>query len=71
MVVPFSNGDATFGAQLLGAAVIFGWVFAASLAVWAVLKYTVGIRVTEEEELAGMDLHDCGIDAYPEFVSVK
>ena len=71
MVVPFSNGDATFGAQLYGAAVIFGWVFTASLLVWAVIKATMGIRVTEEEELTGMDLADCGIDAYPEFVSVK
>ncbi len=71
MVVPFNNADATFGTQLLGAAVIFGWVFLTSFAVWAVLKATMGIRVTEEEEMAGMDLHDCGIDAYPEFVSVK
>ena len=71
VVVPFSNGDATFGAQLYGAAVIFGWVFTASILVWAVIKATMGIRVTEEEELTGMDLADCGIDAYPEFVSVK
>ncbi|GEK15562.1 ammonium transporter [Aliivibrio fischeri] len=71
MVVPLSNSDATFGTQLLGAVVIFAWVFGASLVVWAVLKATVGIRVTEEEELEGMDVHDCGIDAYPEFVSVK
>ncbi len=71
MVVPLSNSDATFGSQLLGAVVIFTWVFGASLAVWAVLKATIGIRVTEEEELEGMDVHDCGIDAYPEFVSVK
>ncbi|OOE46065.1 ammonium transporter [Salinivibrio kushneri] len=47
------------------------WVFAASFLVWLVLKNTMGIRVTEEEEMSGMDLHDCGIDAYPEFVSVK
>jgi Amt family ammonium transporter len=71
MIVPISNGDASFGAQLLGAAVIFGWVFAASLAVWAVLKATVGIRVSEEEELEGMDMQDCGVVAYPEFVSLK
>ncbi|OOE70687.1 ammonium transporter [Salinivibrio kushneri] len=71
MVVPLSNTGATFGAQLLGAAVIFAWVFAASFLVWLVLKNTMGIRVTEEEEMSGMDLHDCGIDAYPEFVSVK
>lgn len=71
MVVPFNNGDATFAAQLFGAAVIFAWVFGASLAVWAVLKATMGIRVSEEEEMEGMDFHDCGVDAYPEFVSVK
>ena len=71
MVVPFSNADATFGAQLYGAAVIFAWVFTASILVWAVLKATMGIRVTEEEEVMGMDMADCGIDAYPEFVSVK
>ena len=71
MVVPFSNGDASFVTQLIGAAVIFAWVFGASLLVWSILKATMGIRVSEEEEMAGMDIHDCGVDAYPEFVSVK
>ncbi|PMH41227.1 ammonium transporter [Vibrio sp. 10N.286.49.B3] len=71
MMVPLSNDGATFGAQLLGAVVIFAWVFGASLAVWAVLKATIGIRVTEEEELEGMDMHDCGVGAYPEFVTTK
>ena len=71
MLVPLSNADASFTTQLYGAAVIFGWVFAASLLVWFVLKLTMGIRVTSEEEYNGMDASDCGIDAYPEFVSVK
>lgn len=71
LVVPFSNGDASFMTQLFGAAVIFGWVFGMSFAVWGILKLTLGIRVSEDEELEGMDVHDCGIDAYPEFVSVK
>ncbi len=71
MVVPFSNADASFAGQLFGALVIFAWVFGASLAVWSVLKATMGIRVSEDEELEGMDFHDCGVDAYPEFVSVK
>ena len=52
-------------------AVIFIWVFSASLLVWFILKMTMGIRVTEEEEYNGMDASDCGVDAYPEFVSVK
>ena len=71
MVVPFSNASATFGAQLLGAATIFGWVFAVSLIVWSLLKATMGLRVSEEEELLGVDVHECGVDAYPEFVSIK
>ncbi|MGX9460023.1 ammonium transporter [Shewanella sp. A14] len=71
MLVPLSNADASFGSQLYGAAVIFIWVFTASLLVWFVLKMTMGIRVTEEEEYNGMDVSDCGVDAYPEFVSVK
>ena len=71
MMVPLSNPDAAFLTQLFGAAVIFGWVFGASLVVWGILKFTIGIRVTEDEELEGMDSHDCGVDAYPEFVSAK
>ncbi|MGP1719580.1 ammonium transporter [Shewanella frigidimarina] len=71
MLVPLSNVDASFGSQLYGAAVIFIWVFTTSLLVWFVLKMTMGIRVTEEEEYNGMDASDCGVDAYPEFVSVK
>lgn len=71
MCVPLSNADATITAQLTGAAIIFAWVFSASFAVWFVLKMTMGIRVSEEEEYNGMDASDCGIDAYPEFVTVK
>jgi Amt family ammonium transporter len=52
MMVPVNNADATFGAQLFGAIVIFAWVFGASLVVWAILKATMGIRVTEDEELS-------------------
>ncbi|KPV91116.1 Ammonium transporter NrgA [Pseudoalteromonas sp. P1-30] len=71
MLVPVSNGDANFVTQLIGLVTILVFVFVASFIVWAILKQTMGIRVTEEEELSGMDQHDCGIDAYPEFVSVR
>lgn len=71
LMVPLSNSDATFGAQIYGAVVIFAWVFGASLVVWAILKATMGIRVTEEEEMDGIDMHDCGVAAYPEFTSSK
>ncbi len=71
VMVPVSNADATLLAQLYGATIIFVWVFAASLAVWAVLKATMGIRVSEEEEFEGVDMSDCGMVAYPEFVTAK
>jgi len=67
LVVPMSNEGVTIGAQLYGAAVIFGFVFVASLVVWSIIKATMGIRVSAEEEQKGMDLHDCGVEAYPEF----
>ncbi|QJQ97346.1 MULTISPECIES: ammonium transporter [Halomonas] len=71
LVVPLSNGDATFGAQLLGIVGIFAWVFLASLLVWVVLKAVMGIRVSEEEEYEGVDLAECGLEAYPEFSVAK
>ncbi|QSX40212.1 ammonium transporter [Shewanella cyperi] len=71
LLVPLSNADATLLGQLIGIGAIFAWVFTASLLVWLALKLTMGIRVSEEEEYNGMDASDCGIDAYPEFVTVK
>jgi Amt family ammonium transporter len=71
MLVPLSNGDANFITQLIGLVSIFAFVFIASYIVWVILKSTMGIRVGEEEELSGMDQHDCGVDAYPEFVTVR
>ncbi|SDN93543.1 ammonium transporter [Halomonas shengliensis] len=67
LAVPLNNGDATFGAQLLGIVGIFAWVFLASLVVWGILKAIMGIRVSEEEEYEGVDLVECGQEAYPEF----
>ena len=67
LAVPLTNADATFGAQILGAVAIFAWVFIASLVVWLILKAIMGIRVSEEEEYAGVDIAECGLEAYPEF----
>ncbi len=73
MLVPITNpltddGGASFTGQLAGAVTIFTWVFVASLVVWGILKVVMGIRVSEEEEYEGMDIADCGMEAYPEFV---
>jgi len=67
LAVLLSNGDATVSGQLIGLLVIFSWVFLASLLVWFIIKKTVGIRVTEQQEYEGVDLHECGLEAYPEF----
>mgnify|MGYP006149257711 FL=1 len=67
LAVCLSNSDATLYAQLLGIAMIFAWVFITSFIVWSVIKAVAGIRVSEEEEMEGVDKSECGLDAYPEF----
>jgi len=67
LLVPVTNDAASFSGQLAGAATIFAWVFGASFAVWFALKTAIGIRIDAEHEFTGMDLADCGIEAYPEF----
>lgn len=69
LIVPLTKESATVVGQLAGAATIFVWVFAASSIVWFALKMTMGIRVTEQEEYEGVDRSECGVEAYPEFVS--
>jgi ammonium transporter, Amt family len=71
LAVPLSNEDATFGAQLLGLVSIFAWVFISSFIVWFVIKMIMGIRVSEEEEYEGVDIGECGLEAYPEFTGTK
>ncbi len=67
LAVVFNNPDATIVGQLTGIVGIFAWVFLASLAVWAILKFTMGIRLSEEDEAVGADISETGIEAYPEF----
>ncbi|NOQ93462.1 MAG: ammonium transporter [Methylophaga sp.] len=69
LAVPLTNADASFSGQLVGAATIFVWVFGTSFIVWSVLKMVMGIRVSEEEEYEGVDLSECGMEAYPEFTN--
>ncbi len=71
IAVVFTNDDATLVAQLIGLVTIFAWVFITSFIVWFILKATVGIRVSEEEEYEGVDLSECGLEAYPEFTTAE
>ncbi len=67
--VLLSDADATFMGQLVGTLTIFIWVFVTSLIVWSVLKAIMGLRVSEEQEYEGVDIAECGMEAYPEFTS--
>ncbi|WP_101758492.1 ammonium transporter [Oceanicoccus sp. KOV_DT_Chl] len=71
ILVPLTNDGSSFSGQLIGAATIFVWVFVTSLIVWAIIKAVIGIRVSEEEEYEGVDLSECGMEAYPEFITAK
>jgi Amt family ammonium transporter len=67
IAVTLSNGEATLGAQLYGTIVIFAWTFIMALIFWGILKMLIGIRVSEEAEEMGVDVAECGMEAYPEF----
>ncbi len=67
IAVCFTNDEASFVWQLIGIVSIFAWVFITSFIVWYVIRLTIGIRVSEEEEYEGVDLSECGLEAYPEF----
>ena len=67
VAVPITNGDASLLTQLTGAGIIFLFVLVASLITWMVIKVLFGLRVSEEEEYRGVDVSECGLEAYPEF----
>ncbi|MBV1787794.1 ammonium transporter [Marinobacterium sp. D7] len=69
LLVPVTNDGSSFSGQIIGALTIFIWVFVVSLIVWLAIKAIMGVRVSEEEEYDGVDLSECGMEAYPEFVS--
>ncbi len=71
LAVTFTNPDASLLWQLIGIVSIFAWVFVTSLIVWFVIKLVVGIRVSEEEEYEGVDIGECGLEAYPEFTTAE
>jgi Amt family ammonium transporter len=71
MAVPLTNDGASFLGQIVGAATIFVWVFGVSFIAWLVIKAVMGIRVSEEEEYQGVDVSECGMEAYPEFTGTQ
>ena len=64
LAVPITNSGANFGSQLLGVIAINGTVFVISLIVWALMKNTMGIRLSKEAEMKGTDVTETGVIAY-------
>jgi len=69
ILVPFTNDGSSITGQLIGAVTIFVWVFVTSSIVWLAIKAVIGLRVTDEEEFEGVDMSECGMEAYPEFTN--
>ncbi len=67
MAVPLTNDSANFMAQAIGVGAIGGFVIVSSFIVWVLLKFTIGLRPTAEDEMQGLDKAEVGIEAYPEF----
>jgi Amt family ammonium transporter len=67
LIVVWTNGDASLGTQIYGILVIGIFAFVASAVVWFILKVAMGIRVSEEDEVNGLDMSELGMEAYPEF----
>ena len=67
IAVAFTNPDASFGTQIYGIVVVGIFTFVVSLVLWFLLKMIFGIRVSEEDEINGLDMAELGMEAYPEF----
>ena len=69
LAVGLFKEDGSLGAQIMGIIVIGLFTFVFSIIVWYILKVTMGIRVSEEQEYIGSDEEEFGMHSYPEFVS--
>jgi len=67
LAVGIFSADVSILAQIKGIVAVGAFTFITSFALWYILKITIGIRVSEEEEYDGEDQHEAGIEAYPEF----
>ncbi|PLX87133.1 MAG: ammonium transporter [Desulfuromonas sp.] len=70
MAVPFTDSEASFLTQFIGVAATGIYVLVASTIVWLILKVTIGIRCSEEDEYRGLDVSEIGMEAYPDFQTI-
>jgi len=68
LAVGIFNPEITLFGQVKGIVIIGAFTFFSSLVVWGVLKYSIGIRISEVDEYNGIDVSEFGLNAYPEFV---
>ncbi len=68
LAVLLSNPDATVSGQVVPIIIVGVFVFVVSLVVWTILNAVLGIRVSEEDEIAGLDQSELGMEAYPDFM---
>lgn len=66
----YGGGFELLGVELLGIVAVGAFVFTSSSLVWMIIKKTIGIRVSREEEIAGLDIGEHGNSAYPDFALV-
>ena len=67
----YGGGTTLFGPQLIGILAIGAWAYGTSFFVFKVIDSTVGLRVTAEEEIAGLDASEHGTSAYGDFITKK
>ncbi len=67
LAVPLTNSDANFGTQIISIAIVGAFTFVISWVVWTVINLVLGIRVSEEEEIEGLDRAELGMESYPDF----
>ena len=67
MIVPWTNGEASFIGQAVGVLMTGAFVFVVSLLIWTALRYSIGVRASAEQEHWGLDRTELGLEAYPEF----
>ena len=67
LAVPLTNSDANFGTQIISILIVGAFTFVVSGVVWYIIKATLGIRVSEADEVAGLDKSELGMESYPEF----
>ncbi len=64
----YGGGFSLLGVQALGAASVAAWTIGTSFVLFGILKKTVGLRVTEQEETIGLDIHEHNTQAYADFM---